>query len=68
MSTSTSTLIADGVTTAYLRELTRRPAPSTDTERRRAASRSRRIPAVRQRSHRLGGGRATPASDHGYVR
>jgi hypothetical protein len=41
MSAHTSTRIAAGVTTAYLRDLTRRSAPATGPEARRATSRGR---------------------------
>jgi hypothetical protein len=54
MSTSTPTLIAAGVTAAYLRDLTRRSAATTEPEARPAARRShahgtrRHAPAARR--------------------
>jgi hypothetical protein len=62
MTTSTPTRIAAGVTTAYLRDLTHRSAPTTDRGPRRATSRTRRrttAEAVRDRR----AGRPDPRGD-----
>lgn len=40
MNTTTSTRIAAGVTAIYLRDVTRRPAPPTDPDVRRATARA----------------------------
>jgi hypothetical protein len=64
MSTSTPTLIAAGVTAAYLRDLTRRPAPRTELAARRATTR-RRPDGMRADDP---GPRRRPAPSHGSCR
>jgi hypothetical protein len=58
MTTSTYTRIAEGVTTEYLRDVTRRPAPAAEPLARRAL---RRRGPVRRRAEHGARARATDA-------
>jgi hypothetical protein len=66
MTTSTATRVADGVTTAYLRDLTRRPAPTAGADARRAASRrhANALSARHGLARRPAAGRVTPHHEH----
>jgi hypothetical protein len=65
MTTSMSTRIAAGVTATYLRDITRRPAPTPEPGRRRATHRGR---PERTRTEHGPGSRRWSAPTHGSRR